>query len=174
MLFALLGANASCRESTSEGTSPSDSARLQQIEAEYEEYRAKEFPDVSEVSADQLQKWLPRLRAGELLLVDQRTAAEQAVSRIPHALTVAEYERLGAEERKKKPVITYCTIGLRSGKYARQLKAKGIHVMNLRGSILSWTHVGGELVDSQQRPTRRVHVYGKRWNWVASGYEAVW
>ena len=72
-----------------------------------------------------------------------------------------------------REVVAYCTIGLRSGKYTEKLIKKGWDAHNLRGSIVSWTHVGGEL-EQGGSATRRVHVYGKPWNLVAEGYEAVW
>lgn len=43
----------------------------------------------------------------------------------------------------------------------------------LEGSIVAWTHIEGSLV-SGDVPTRRVHVYGPRWDLAASGYESVW
>jgi hypothetical protein len=33
---------------------------------------------------------------------------------------------------------------------------------------------GGELADATGAPTRRLHVYGERWNLAADGYETVW
>ena len=71
-------------------------------------------------------------------------------------------------------VIVYCTVGLRSGKTARQLRERGINALNLRGGILAWLAAGGALVDAQGAPTNRVHVYGRRWNAVPEGFEAVW
>ena len=48
------------------------------------------------------------------------------------------------------------------------------HVQNLAGSMLAWTHADGELVDSDGNPTKRLHVFGKRWNLAADGYEGIW
>ena len=72
-----------------------------------------------------------------------------------------------------KTVLTYCTVGHRSGLFARQLQQQGWRVFNIRGAILSWTHAGKELVDGEG-PTRRVHVAGPNWNLAAKGYEPVW
>jgi hypothetical protein len=46
-------------------------------------------------------------------------------------------------------------------------------VHNLKGAILSWTHVGGRVVDASG-PTTRVHVWSPKANLVAEGYEGVW
>lgn len=39
---------------------------------------------------------------------------------------------------KQSEVICYCTVGLRSAKYAQQLRDKGYNAANLEGSILQW------------------------------------
>jgi hypothetical protein len=39
--------------------------------------------------------------------------------------------------------------------------------------VLLWSHEGLPLTSSDG-PTRRVHVYGPRWNLLPAGYEAVW
>ena len=70
-------------------------------------------------------------------------------------------------------VVTYCTIGGRSGKYAKGLVDAGVKAFNLRGAILAWTHAGGDLVDTEG-PTRRVHVHGRKFDLTADGYEPVW
>ena len=71
-------------------------------------------------------------------------------------------------------VVPYCTIGFRSGLYARQLIAKHElqRVSNLHGSILAWTHHQLPL-ECEGRPTTHVHVFSKDWTLQASGYDAV-
>ena len=102
------------------------------------------------------------------ILLDVRTEAERAVSEIPGAVFDADAIASGVE------VIVYCTVGLRSGHVARQLRERGINAFNLRGGILAWLAAGGTLVDAHGMPTQRVHVYGRRWNAVPQGFEAVW
>jgi hypothetical protein len=41
-------------------------------------------------------------------------------------------------------------------------------------SLLAWSHAGGPLVDGEGRPTKRLHVFGARWDLAAEGYEPVW
>lgn len=71
------------------------------------------------------------LRADPMpLLLDVRSPAERAVSIIPGALT-----ELGTQPPGTR-VVVYCTVGLRSGIRARQLRAQGFDAVNLRGGIL--------------------------------------
>ncbi len=141
-------------------------ARIDEMYAGYQD----EFPEVRDIEAAELHRDLAG--ASPPVLVDVRTDEERAVSIIPGALSRQEFEAR-REELSGRPVVTYCTIGYRSGLYADELASQGWDVHNLRGSILSWTHEGGEL-ESAEGPTRRVHVYGRRWNLVADGFEAVW
>ena len=73
---------------------------------------------------------------------------EIAVSRIPGAVTAAEFES-NLEQYQDAVAIAYCTIGHRSGLYAQKLQQQGINVFNLEGSLLAWTHAGGELVNAE-------------------------
>lgn len=145
-----------------------DAERLRRIERYYG-LCARLLRGVPEISAAELSR---RQRETRLAIVDVRTPQEQAVSMIPGAITQAEFERRKHEFRDA-PVVAYCTLGYRSGKYAAKLRAEGFDALNLRGAILAWTHAGEPLVDAQGA-TRRVHVYGRKWNLVASGYEGVW
>jgi sodium/bile acid cotransporter 7 len=147
----------------------SDSEKRARIDELYESYKS-DFPGVRETTVEAL--------VGELsapvppVLVDVRSDEERAVSMIPGALSREEFEAR-RDELAGREVVTYCTIGYRSGVYTRELMDEGWTASNLRGSILAWTHAGGELVH-EGSPTRRVHVYGPEWNLVPRGYEAVW
>ena len=143
--------------------------KLARIEAMVARYQGK-FDDVPGVDAATLRS---ALDAGDVVLVDVRTAEEQAVSMIAGAISSEEFERR-LDEFEGAAVTTYCTIGQRSGDYARKLRRNGWQASNFDGSVLAWTHAGGELVDAEGQPTRRVHVFGERWNLAADGYEPVW
>ena len=147
---------------------PDDASKRQEIDQKYQKSR-KLFSEVPEITAEQL---LRRCEDEDLVIVDARSPQEQAVSMLPGAITAQQFEanRSGYEGRS---VVTYCTIGHRSGLLAQQLHAQGCDVSNLMGAILSWTHVGGELVDANG-PTKRVHVYSPKMNLIAEGYEPVW
>ncbi|MGH9465448.1 MAG: rhodanese-like domain-containing protein [Thermoanaerobaculia bacterium] len=146
-----------------------DADKLGRLEAIYAEDR-QAFPEVPAVAPADL---AGLAAAGRLVLVDVRTPAEQAVSQIAGAITAAEFEQRRAE-LAGAVVVTYCTIGYRSGLYAERLRAEGWDARNLAGSLLAWTHAGGELVDPEGQPTKRLHVYGERWDLAAAGYETVW
>jgi sodium/bile acid cotransporter 7 len=150
------------------GALPDDEKRAR-IDELYEGYK-REFPDVPEVTVETLVKQLAGPEPP--VVVDVRDDEERAVSMIPGALSQEEFEERH-EQLAGREVVTYCTIGYRSGLYTQKLVDEGWDAHNLRGSIVSWTHVGGELDQGGSR-TRRVHVYGRKWNLVAQGYEAVW
>lgn len=135
-----------------------------------EQIRA-EYPDVPTITALSLRQALP---TADFLLVDVRSEAEQAVSTLPGAITADEFEARMAEfGRSGRTLVAYCTIGARSSAYVRRMRQRGIDMVNLEGSVLAWTHAGGMLTDGDL-PTRRLHVFGRRWNLAADGYETVW
>ena len=127
------------------------------------------LPGVPELTVDELRQLQSQ---EEIVLVDVRTPDEQVVSMIPGAITATEFED-NRRSYEGATVVTYCTIGGRSGKYAKGLVDAGVKAFNLRGAILAWTHAGGDLVDTEA-PTRRVHVHGRRFDLTADGYEPVW
>lgn len=130
-----------------------------------------DHPDVATISASALLSALP---SEDFVLVDVRTGRERAVSTLPGAISASDFEeRLAELGAEGKTVVAYCTVGARSSDYARKMGRRGVEVLSLEGSILAWTHAGGDLV-SRTGPTRRVHVYGRRWNLAANGYETVW
>lgn len=138
-----------------------------QIERLYARYR-REFPTVRDTSVARLLEEPP----GLYVLIDVRTPEERAVSVLPGAISVDEFER-DRERYRHRPVVAYCTIGYRSGVYAAALGRDGVDVRNLQGGILAWCFAG-QPVTGPSGPTRRVHVYGKRWDLLPAGYTAVW
>jgi rhodanese-related sulfurtransferase len=135
----------------------------------YGRFRETLFPRIPDLAVTEL----VRLRQStRVLLVDVRAPREQEVSMLPDAVRVTDFERQESPHAGAT-VVAYCTIGLRSGLYVRKLLARGWQAFNLAGSVLAWTHDGGDLV-SGPCPTRRVHVYEAEWSLEADGYEAVW
>ncbi len=147
-----------------------DERRREEIEAMYQDYKKRSFPEVIDVE--------PRLamdlaRRSEVVIVDVRTPEEQQVSMIPGAVSEKQFLR-DLEQHKDRLVIGYCTISYRSGEFARKLRAEhGITMYNLRGGLLAWVHDGGDIVD-QKGKTRRIHVYGRKWNLAPKAFEAIW
>ena len=95
---------------------------------------------------------------------------------IEGAITKEDFESR-KDNFKGHKVVAYCTIGYRSGKYVENLKADKFDAWNLKGSILSWTHVGGKLTQEgggDTKPTDRVHVFGKDWDLASTEYRSVY
>ncbi len=114
-------------------------------------------PKVETISTDELQSLLASEDLS-LVLLDARSAAEQAVSRIPGAITQKEYEAK-ASSLANRPVIVYCTVGGRSYLYARKLIAAGVDAKNYRDGILGWCRVGLPLETMDGQPTTAIHPY---------------
>ena len=130
-----------------------------------------DHPDVATITAAALKEALP---TGNFVLVDVRTDKERAVSTLPGAISARDFEaRLAELAAEGRTVVAYCTVGARSSSYAEKMGKRGVKVLNLEGSVLAWTHAGGDFVTSSG-PTRSVHVYGRSWNLAADGYEVVW
>jgi sodium/bile acid cotransporter 7 len=148
----------------------SDAEKRETINGMYEGYK-QSFANTPDLSVSEL----VALRvAEEVVVVDVREREEFAVSHIPGAVFIDDFEAHREKHRDKK-VVAYCTIGARSGEYAQKLQEKdGVEAYNLKGSILSWVQEGEPVVDSEGNETRRVHVYGRKWDLIPEGYESVW
>ena len=118
--------------------------------------------------------------ARAVVVVDCRTEAEQRVSMLPRAVTKRELERRLARAKRAgeaaPAIVTYCTIGARSGTYAKELLARGFEdVSNLEGSILGWVHEGLPVVERQRGgrevPTKCLHCFGANWALAPEGFE---
>lgn len=129
----------------------------------------EDYPDVPTITAAALRD---SLGAGAIVLVDVRTDRERSVSTLPGAISADEFESR-MEELAGRTVVAYCTVGVRSSSYVREMGRRGVDVLNLEGSVLAWTHIGGPLV-LDGVATDRVHVYGRRWNLAADGYRTIW
>ena len=137
----------------------------------YQKY-AEEFPQVQGITVEDLQQ-LQR-QGKNIVLVDVRSPKERKVSIIPGAIALEEFEEnLEQYSSDTAMIVAYCTIGYRSGKYAKKLRQQGINILNLEGSLLAWSHSQGELVNDAGS-TRQIHVYGRQWELTADNYQPVW
>ncbi len=150
-------------------TAADEAGRRARIESMVREIRA-DYPDVATITVSALRDLQ---ESNTIVLIDVRTDREREVSVLPGAISQRQFEA-HIDKFAGRPVIAYCTIGVRSSSYARAMAERGVEVLNLEGSLLAWTHLGGKLRTADGAETRRVHVYGRRWNLVAQGYEAVW
>jgi sodium/bile acid cotransporter 7 len=134
----------------------------------YRESRQSEFPDISDLSPAEAELLS---RQGKVVFVDARKKAERSVSTLPQAIPADDYLE-DTDAWGEKTVVVYCTISHRSGVLAKELAARGISVLNLRGGILAWALEGYPVFDKNGE-TRRIHVYGKKWDYAPTGYETV-
>jgi len=99
--------------------------------------------------------------------LDAREAKEYNVSHIPNARFVgSEQFELSAisDLPKNKPLIVYCSLGKRSEKITKKLLKEGFsNVHNLYGGIFEWVNEGNGVVDNENKPTNKVHAYGRFW-----------
>ena len=112
----------------------------------------------------------------DLVLVDVRTNEERQVSFLPHSISIEEFEALDHDDLMKRDVevVTYCTLGLRSGNYAQALIEKNFkNVYNSEGVIM-WSHDSGGLPlvctsknegkwECDLENTMKVHCFGSEW-----------
>ncbi len=134
--------------------------RLREMSARY----AKRFKEVAVIAPKEA-------REKNVVFVDVRPEEETSISIIPGALLKKEFEANSGKYRDSL-IVPYCTIGYRSGKYGRKLQKKGFRVRNLLGGVLLWAHTVGPL-EHDKRPTRRIHVYGRRWDLAPAAFDAV-
>ena len=114
---------------------------------------AKEFPNVKSIGTAELAKM-----ERKPVLLDVRTAAEFAVSRIAGAQRV-DPDAATVALPKDAAIVTYCSVGYRSAKFAQRLKAAGFtNVRNLEGSIFQWANEGRPLDGG-----RKVHPFNRKW-----------
>lgn len=132
----------------------------------YEEYKNKDFPRVNSISPNE---GMALLQVHRVVFVDIRKSDEMEVSTLPGAITQDHYVD-NIDSYRDKTVVVYCTIGQRSGFFAREQAADGKAVYNLEGGILAWTLEGGKVYDANGE-VKRIHVYGDKWDYAPEGYE---
>jgi hydroxyacylglutathione hydrolase len=95
------------------------------------------------IPSTQVSRLMPR--AGDVTVVDVRTAAEWSEGHIPGAVHVplAQLTSQLSELRARQPIVTYCQSGARSTLAASVLRAAGIiDVSNAEGGFDEWSRNG--------------------------------
>ena len=140
----------------------------EKIQDLYDQYR-EEFAPVNEMSA---RAAIDHYLAGDsIVFIDVREPEERAVSTLPDALSVEEY--LAAHDSFQDHIIlAYCTIGYRSGLFARSREGSGQTIYNLPGGMLAWVQAGGPVFEGDKE-VKRVHVYGAKWDLAPDDYDVV-
>lgn len=125
----------------------------------------RRFPDVRQLSTQDLSSWLKSNRPKPVLL-DVREPAEFSISHLPGARHVepdTPVEKLASTLPKDTPIVTYCSVGWRSSDFAQKLQKAGYkNVQNLEGSIFRWANEDRPLTRNGQA-TDKVHPYSGYW-----------
>ena len=118
--------------------------------------------DVPEITTTDAAK-----NASNYLFLDAREQKEYNVSHLPNAKFVGydKFSRASLNDiPKDRPLVIYCSIGKRSEDITRKLKKAGYtNIYNLYGGIFEWVNTGNTVYDLQNKPTDKVHAYGKFW-----------
>lgn len=107
------------------------------------------------------------------LILDTREKAEFDVSHIKgaHYVGFNSFDITKVKEKNKnRPIVVYCSIGVRSEDIGKQLKDAGYtNVYNLYGGIFHWVNEGNKVYKGE-KPTTKVHAYNRTWGiWLTSG-----
>lgn len=108
-----------------------------------------------------------RMNYGDYVILDTRKREEFEVSHLPNAIWVGEKfdSEFLPELKMNSKIVVYCTVGIRSERYGESLQKNGFtHVRNLYGSIFLWKDAGYKILDINEEPTEKVHVFGKSWS----------
>lgn len=108
------------------------------------------------------------------IFLDAREKKEYDVSHIKNGVYVGyDNFNLGTVKNVSKAaeIIVYCSIGKRSERITQKLTKAGYsNVRNLYGGIFEWVNQGNEIVDANNKSTKRIHVYGRFWGqWLDKG-----
>lgn len=106
------------------------------------------------------------------LIVDVREAEEFAVSHLHAAMRIdpdtpsSKAMAAIAAQRAGRPVLFYCSVGVRSSEMAlrlqKALKAEGAASINLKGGVFRWASLGLPL-ENAGGATRQVHGFDSQW-----------
>jgi rhodanese-related sulfurtransferase len=118
--------------------------------------------DVPEITVSDAAK-----HRNQYLFLDAREQKEYNVSHLPNTRFIGyngfDIAAMKGIEKDKHLVI-YCSIGKRSEDITRKLKKWGYtNVQNLYGGIFEWVNSGNTVYDLHNKPTDKVHAYGKIW-----------
>jgi len=112
----------------------------------------------------------------DMVILDAREIKEYNVSHIKNAICVG-YDHFNIEtvtsqvKDKDKPIVVYCSLGIRSEDVAEQLKKEGYtNVKNLYGGIFEWKNKGYDVYNLKEKETEKVHTFSKEWSkWLKEG-----
>lgn len=123
-----------------------------------------DFTGVRRIEPKPLADWLNDKSRAQPILLDVRTKPEYDVSHLHGAIRVDPNATAGAiNVPKDQPIVTYCSVGYRSGGFAKKLQDAGYtNVQNMAGSIFAWANEGRPVERDGQR-VNKVHPYNATW-----------
>ena len=125
----------------------------------------RDWPEVRQMTTEELARRLGAKDARPVL-IDTRSREEYAVSHLPGARWAEKPAQIRDALRDvppERPVVLYCSVGVRSSKAAAELARSGRgNVFNLRGSIFQWANEGRP-IESDGKPAATVHPYNRKW-----------
>lgn len=151
------------------------------------EYAAK-FPNLPLIRTLDTMKMMKSVDENSRpILVDVRSEQERSISYLPGSISLCEFEKLDWPKIKERIVITYCTVGMRSGIYGSKLLCIGFKDVRNGEGILLWTHtlssnnsatdefslIRHSTTDGTIEQTKEVHVFNNDFNLIADGYAPV-
>jgi len=126
------------------------------------------YPGVASIGADQLQRILAGDEGGDWLILDARTSAEFAFSRLPGAALLEAGDLIPVVGSitalaRDRPIVVCCSVGVRSAARVHALRRAGFsRAVNLEGGLFQWVRQGRSLLRHGQ-PTLLVHPYNRLW-----------
>lgn len=123
-----------------------------------------DFPGVKRITPQETAARLEDKKNPQPALLDVRTKAEYDISHISGATRVEPDSDASAVKLPHDcPIITYCSVGYRSGAFAKKLQEAGYNnVQNMSGSIFQWANESRPLVHDGE-PAKKVHPYNAIW-----------
>ena len=123
-----------------------------------------DFPTVRRITTSETAAWLKDEKRPRPVLLDVRTKAEYDVSHIRGAQRVEPGSDASTLQLpRERPIVTYCSVGYRSGAFAEKLQDAGYtNVRNMSGSIFQWANESRPL-ERDGQPAKKVHPYNGVW-----------
>lgn len=125
---------------------------------------AHDFPQVKRITPSEVAAWLDDSKRPAPILLDVRTAAEYDVSHLKNAQRIQPDSPASAVHfARDQPIVTYCSVGYRSGAFAQKLQRAGYaKVLNMEGSIFRWANEGRPVFRAG-REVKKIHPYNASW-----------
>lgn len=114
-------------------------------------------PHVVRIDSEEAQDLL---KEKNLLILDAREWKEFETSHLDGAL---HYDPAMLDSiPKDRPLLIYCTIGVRSNREAQKASERGFQkIYEMKDGIIGWANASFQLIDPEGKPTDSVHTYNK-------------